>query len=229
MHDALALGYRGVEADFFLVRGQLLVAHDRRDVDARRTLEGMYLRPLRDIVARCGRVLPYGEPFLLNIEAKTKGPDSYHALMKLLARYQDMLTVVRDGVVHPGPIQVVLVGWHPPLEELAREPMRLAAVQWKLTSKTSVAPSQPAHLVRLVSLDYGKTIRWSGQGRPPARARGTLARLMRDRNQVPGRIARVYDLPANGAIYRWLLDSGVDLIGAKNLDTTRSLLAESTP
>src|SRR5688500_18169484 len=38
--DALANGFTSVEADIYLVEGLLLVAHDRKDVDRRKTLEG---------------------------------------------------------------------------------------------------------------------------------------------------------------------------------------------
>ena len=67
LYDALALGYQGVEVDVHLVRGALLVGHGLADVRPTRTLESLYLHPLRAWVERCGRVLP-GRPFLLNIK-----------------------------------------------------------------------------------------------------------------------------------------------------------------
>ena len=44
--DALDHGFTSVEADVFLVDGQLLVAHDPADLDPARTLESLYLDPL---------------------------------------------------------------------------------------------------------------------------------------------------------------------------------------
>jgi hypothetical protein len=37
--DALSLGYQGVEADYVVVRGRVLVAHSRREAEETRTLE----------------------------------------------------------------------------------------------------------------------------------------------------------------------------------------------
>src|SRR5882672_7559979 len=45
--DALERGFCSVEADVWLVNGQLLVAHDLKDGKAERTLRALYLDPLR--------------------------------------------------------------------------------------------------------------------------------------------------------------------------------------
>lgn len=41
LQDALSHGFSSVEADVWLVDGELLVAHDREDVDPSRTLESL--------------------------------------------------------------------------------------------------------------------------------------------------------------------------------------------
>src|SRR5438046_202094 len=45
--DALDHGFCSVEADIFLVDGALLVGHTRLDLKPGRTLEALYLEPLR--------------------------------------------------------------------------------------------------------------------------------------------------------------------------------------
>src|SRR6266550_2676687 len=49
--DALDRGFCSVEADVWLVNGQLLVAHDLKDARPDRTLQALYLDPLRARVA----------------------------------------------------------------------------------------------------------------------------------------------------------------------------------
>ncbi len=225
LYDALSLGYQGVEADFHLVRGRLLVAHDLRDVRSDRTLEALYLRPLLAWVERCGYGLP-DHPLLFNIEAKTEGYDAYHVLVRLLRTYHEILTVVRDGEEVVGPVQVVLVGWHPPLDSLVADRERFVAVQWDITDPASQVPSVPPHLIRLITVDYGKAIGWSGRGLRPAVADSVLTRLIRERDVVPGRLARVHNVPTRASVYRMLLDAGIDLIGTKDLTTSRDMLTE---
>ena len=224
--DALALGYRGVEVDVHLVRGRLLVAHDRLAVTEDRTLEALYLRPLAGWVARCGSILGDGVPLLLNVEIKSGEEHAYRALRRALDAHRGMLTRVVGTEVLAGPVQVVLVGWQPSLDALEREPERLVAAQWAVTGPDARVPDAPAHLIRLVSLDYGRAIGWSGTGvRPPA-AGPVLEAVRRARDAAPGRLARVHNAPVRSSVYRLLFDHGVDLVGTKKLEATRALLED---
>src|SRR5271154_2391532 len=47
LFDALDQGFTSVEADIYLVDGQLLVGHTRSSLKPERTLEKLYLDPLR--------------------------------------------------------------------------------------------------------------------------------------------------------------------------------------
>ena len=48
LFDALAARFGSIEADVFLVDGKLLVAHERKTLTPEKTLEALYLEPLRD-------------------------------------------------------------------------------------------------------------------------------------------------------------------------------------
>ena len=63
LFDALDHGFCSVEADVFLERDQLLVGHTTQDLQPERTLEKLYLDPLRERVrANNGRVYRGSEP-----------------------------------------------------------------------------------------------------------------------------------------------------------------------
>ena len=222
---ALELGYRGVEADIILVDGELRVAHGRDETSPGRTLSALYLEPLRRIVARDGTVLADRTPFQLNVEAKEPGRETYAALREELARYADLLTVVRDGQVQPGPVQVVLVGWFPPLAELAAESPRYAAVQCRWRDLPPGHAALPAHLLRLVSFEYRDEFDWQGEDAPPADFAGRLAAIRATVDAVPGRRLRVLRAPLDRRVYAALLAGGVDLIGTRELERTRRLLS----
>src|SRR5438874_13201724 len=71
--DALERGFCSVEADIFLVDGQLLVGHTRQDLKPGRTLEALYLEPLRKLAkANGGRVYPKGPTIYLLIDVKSE-------------------------------------------------------------------------------------------------------------------------------------------------------------
>jgi hypothetical protein len=227
LHDALALGYRGVEADYVVVQGQLLVAHSRKEADPQRTLETLYLQPLRDRVRRCGRVTLDGSPFLLTIEAKEAGRSGYTALRSALLRYDDILRTVTPAGVRDGPVEVVLVGWHPPLGELAAESLRVVTVQRRIT-RGGADPVDSTGLVGLLSINYGRAFKWRGRGPPPDVDRQMFRRIEDARRSSPGVRIRAYNVPAEPPVYQLLLDSGVDLIGSKDLQRSFAVLCALT-
>lgn len=73
--DALSNGFVSVEADVWLVDGQLLVAHDEVDLDPKRTLESLHRSPARHRQGQGRSVYPgwNGSPQLL---IRTKAPSS---------------------------------------------------------------------------------------------------------------------------------------------------------
>jgi len=226
LFEALELGYRGVEADYYVVDGELLVGHDVDDLQPDRTLEALYLLPLRQRVAQLGTVCADRSVFTLNIESKEPGEDAYRALHDRLHGYADILSVVRDGVETPGPVQVVLVGWHPPLDDLSRQRVRLVSVQAHFADLPEDHAAYPSHLLRMISVAYKTQFTWRGGSRVPARFERRLAAVLTARDAVPGRIVRVFRVPESIHIYRALVRGGVDLIGTKTIVRSHEMLLE---
>src|SRR6266481_2025456 len=109
--DALDHGFCSVEADIYLVDGQLLVAHMRSQVKSERTLEKLYLEPLRERVKKNGgRVYPAGPELVLLIDIKTDWKTTYPALRELLKTYSSMLTTFRVETVETNAIRVIVTG-----------------------------------------------------------------------------------------------------------------------
>jgi hypothetical protein len=75
-----------------------------------------------------------------------------------------------------------------------------------------------------VSLDYGETIRWRGTGELSDEDRRTFQQVTVARSGLPGKPIRAYNVPLGSAIYRLLLDSGVDMIGTTNLIESAEVL-----
>jgi len=223
LYDALELGFRGVEADILLRGGELRVAHDASATRPGRNLEALYLRPLRAIVGQCGHVIAPSTPFLLNVELKERSRAGYDSLIALLERYTDLFETPPADPGGP-PVEIILVGWYPPLADSTPDLWHQVWRQQHITTLSPDSGTQSTTAVRLVSLDYGKTIGWSGRGPLPERAASWLARLRAAKGEGPGRLARAYNVPIDPAVYRLLLEAGVDLIGTKRLLASRQVL-----
>src|SRR5258708_29863697 len=98
LFDALDQGFCSVEADIHLVDGKLLVAHSRSQVKPERTLQALYLDPLRERVRRNGgHVYPGGAELTLLIDIKGDWRTTYPLLREGLKSYADILTTFFDG------------------------------------------------------------------------------------------------------------------------------------
>src|SRR5437868_2943022 len=107
--DALEQGFTSVEADIYLVDGQLLVAHERKYVKPERTLQKLYLEPLRDLVAKNhGSVYPNGARIILLIDVKTDAEPTYAALKPVLKEFAGMLTRFSKNKIETNAVTVIL-------------------------------------------------------------------------------------------------------------------------
>jgi hypothetical protein len=220
LQDALGHGFCSVEADIYLVDGQLLVAHERKDVKPGRTLQVLYLDPLRELVkANGGKVYRDGPPFWLLIDLKTEAKSTYAALHDVLARYADILTTVDGGKVEPRAITVVVSG-NRPKEVLAAQPRRHAGLDGRLADLDS---DVPAHLMPWISDNWGLHFRWKGDGPMPAEERAKLRETVAKAHRH-GRLLRLWATPEKPAVWEELHAAGVDLINTDKLADLQGFL-----
>ena len=225
LFDALDQGFCSVEADIYLIDGRLLVAHDRKDVKPGRTLEGLYLDPLRErATANGGRVFRDGPPFYLLIDVKTGADDTYRALDKVLARYADLLSVTRDGKFEPKAVTVVLSG-NRAKEAITRQPVRYVGIDGRPEDLDSDAP---ADLLPWVSGNWTLSFRWRGDGPMSAAERAKLRELVRKAHDRK-RLVRFWATPETAAVWQELRAAGVDLINTDRLAELRAFLTTDKP
>lgn len=224
LRDALSLGYQGVEADVFLVDGRLQLGHERRAAEEDGSLEGLYLAPLRALVARCGQLTADGQPFLLTLEIKEPSRVTFDSLVALLARYPELFSPGEKQTVATGrssaPVQAVLVGWYP-AGFVDSVPVPLTR-QSRLKHPGGPPPDAADRDVGLVGLDYQNTIgnRWQ----LPAHRRRWVPAIRATKAAFPLLRIRAYHVPVNERVYQQLLDAGVDLIGTLDLARTAQIL-----
>jgi hypothetical protein len=223
--DALSHGFCSVEADLFLVDGKLLVAHDRLQLKAERTLEALYLDPLLERVQdNGGRVYPGGPDFVLLVDFKSADEETYIALDRVLAGYEEMLTVVVQGVVEKKAVTVIVSGnraW----KRISADPTRYAGVDGRLSDLGS---NRTSHLMPLVSDNWEQNFTWLGRGPMPEAERTKLRRIVQEAHQK-GRRVRFWSTPdrqspAREALWSELLAAGVDHIGTDDLDGLQRFL-----
>jgi hypothetical protein len=221
LFDALTYGYRGAEADLFRVGSELLVGHERSELKASRTLIQLYLEPLRQRRRACGHVVSDSIPFLLNIELKEADPEAFRLLVSQLLAYEELFKA--PGPELPPSVQVALVGWWPRGDSDPASWPSFVRVQYQLGPEDTPPGQSFATHIAIVSLDYSKSLTWSGQGTPPPADEEVLASARRLAATYGVQI-RVHHVPEDAHIYTWLFREGVALIGAQDLPRNRTLL-----
>ena len=220
--SALELGFRSVEADVHLVDGRLLVAHDRDSVKAGRTLESLYLAPLRMYIQQHGgRAYPGAHPLMLLIDVKSDSEATYVVLDSVLRRYADILTIYTAGAVVSGPVVAVISGERA-IGTMTRAPVRFAGVDGRLADMER-APRASRSLMPLVSDSWDRITKWKGVGPAPDNVRPDVEHAAQ-RAHAAGQQLRFWGTPDTPAVWELLRDAGVDLIGADDLGALHEFL-----
>lgn len=220
LFDALDHGFCSVEADIWLTADGLLIGHDRKDLRPGRTLQSVYLDPLRERVrAHGGRVYRGGPIFYLLIDVKTDAAETYVALDKALAPYADILTVYRDGKSEPRAVTAILSG-NRAFDVVAKQPTRFVSIDGRLDE---VVSNPPAELYPWISANWTLVFKWNGEGPLPEAEKEKLIEIAR-RTHQQGRKLRFWATPEKEAVWKELLAAGVDYINTDKLDELQRFL-----
>lgn len=105
-----------IEADVFLVDGELYVAHKENEINKARKLRNLYLNPIREqFEMNGGSGYPNGKSFQLLIDLKTDYKETMKVLEQQLLEYRDCFDVKKN----PLAVRVVVSGFLPSPEEFS--------------------------------------------------------------------------------------------------------------
>ncbi|QHK20533.1 hypothetical protein GU243_13225 [Pseudarthrobacter psychrotolerans] len=219
LFDALEHGFTSVEADVWLVDGELLVAHDREDVQPGVTLESMYLDPLEDLVRNQGHsVYPKWDGSLqLLIDIKSDGETTYAAIEQELDEHRAIMSRYSNGTTKTGPVTAVISG-NRPLATMQSMDKRFAFFDGRSSDLTS---GKPAGLMPLISENWTNLFTWKGVGPMPEPERAKLRAYVETAHAAGYRV-RFWATPdqpglARGAMWNELFEANVDHINTDDL------------
>ncbi|AKU16634.1 hypothetical protein [Luteipulveratus mongoliensis] len=222
--DALSHGFTSVEADVWLVDGELYLGHDGPNMSM--TLRRDYLDPLRAIVRRNGHAVYPGwhRGFRLLIDVKSDGPAAYPVLQQQLAAYPELITSWKQGHRRQRPVTAVLSGTLANIVKPTRE-TRWFGFDGRIAN---LPVGSTAEQIPLVSDNWVNHFSWFGVGPMPADQRAKL------HSQVAGLHADGYEVrywntldsagPAREAVWRELLAAKVDVLNTDDLAGLQAFL-----
>jgi hypothetical protein len=224
LFDALDQGFTSVEADIFLKNDQLLIGHSGLDLKPERTLEKLYLDPLRERArANGGRIYRKGPQFYLLIDVKTAAGPTYQRLNEVLSHYADILTTIRDGKIETRAVTAVVSG-NRDKAAMREQKVRYAGLDGRAADLDG---TDSADLMPWISDRWGSLFRWNGEGPMPAAERARLQEMVR-KTHAQGKQLRFWATPEKESFWGELHAARVDLINTDKLAELAAFLRKQT-
>jgi hypothetical protein len=218
--DALANGFSSVEADVFLVNGELLIGHDQSQLRPGKTLTALYLEPLSQrIKAQGGRVQKDAETFYLLIDFKTDGETTYTALKNQLKPYHSLLSAFDDSTTKINALTIIISG-NRPKSTMAKESQRWVGYDGRVSD---LANKPNRHLIPWISDNWRSHFRWDGRGNMPAEEQRKLESLVQQVH-ANGQMLRLWAVPDTPASWTVQQNAGVDFINSDRLEDLAKFL-----
>ncbi|HEV2742658.1 MAG TPA: phosphatidylinositol-specific phospholipase C/glycerophosphodiester phosphodiesterase family protein [Rubrobacter sp.] len=235
LHDALESGFKSVEADVWLIDGELVVSHDDprlpTTAEPKGTLESLYLKPLRERVRENGGNVYEGDRdyFTLLVDIKSEAEPTYRALHRELKKHQRMLTTFKRDDVEDGAVTAIVSG-NRPREFMEGQRTRYAAYDGRIPDDLG---NSPQTFVPLVSQNWTRLFTWQGVGPMPEAEREKLREIVTTAH-ANGQRVRFWATPempdaARDAVWQELIAAEVDYINTDNLDALEAFLLANDP
>jgi hypothetical protein len=220
LFDALDQGFVSIEADIWLLDGELYVAHDKKGIMNERRLDNLYLQPLAELFRKSkGSIFTTEHALLLLIDIKSDGEQTYQVLQEVLEEYREAFSHhLSDG----SPALMIVLSGNRPIEKVRGDRHRQVSIDGRIAEMNNEYGS----LVTLVSENWRKHFSWNGTGMMPDNERSKLRAIVAKVHKANAKL-RFWATPENENVWRVLREEGVDLIGTDQLQRLRLFLTSS--
>lgn len=196
--QAYTYGLQSIEIDLVLKDNQLYVAHDIKQINTNRTLETLYLNPLKQAID-----LSIGQPNNLSflIDLKSDPYKSLELLLPVLKNY--------ESIINKYNISFVISGEKPDLAVFKNTPKYIFIDYQSLDFSKEFIWDK----VAMVSLDFSKYSKWNGKGRLIEKDKKLLEQVI-DSVHKAGKPIRFWATPDGKTAWNAFYELGVDIINS---------------
>lgn len=195
--NALAAQATSIEVDVFLSNGKLLVGHELYELNEQKTIERLYLEPLKESIAR-GYV--ENSTLQLLVDIKTDALTTLNAIVTTLKGY--------PTIINTKNITITISGNRPPPAAFVNYPEYISF------DYQSLAPINDAKVLKkisMVSLSFAQFSEWNGKGRLTAKDYTTVAGVIAKAHALH-KPFRFWATPDSKSAWKAFVDMGVDFI-----------------
>jgi hypothetical protein len=206
-------GFGSIEADIFLEKGELIVAHDTIQLKQGRTLDKLYLQPLRDCIEENkGNVyIDNRQELILLVDIKTAAVPTLQKLVEKLEQYPSLTSSAS--------LRIVISGNRPQPEEYASWP---AWISFDGEFGHDYTPDQWKR-IGLMSGNFAKYSGWKGETGWPGQEKKVIENLVSAAHSS-GKKIRFWNAPDTQYSWSAFLSMGIDYINTDHIEAISSFL-----
>jgi alkaline phosphatase len=197
-------GFGSIEADVYERNGQLFVSHEEKYIDASRTLEALYLKPLLKKKTT--------DTLQLMIDFKTPGEPTMKALVNILKRYPQITS---------NPSIVITISGEQPAPALWAQYPSFIHFDGKRYEQYTKAQ---AARIPMYSADIKLFTNWNGKGIIVKPERDNLQHWI-DSVHAIGKKVRLWGVADNVNSWKTQMSMGADYIGTDQLEALSDFLS----
>ena len=198
--DAFSAGCASIEVDVILQEGGLMVAHERESIQAPRTFENLYLKPIQQGVD-LGLIKEFN--FHLLVDIKTEAYSTLDLLVKQTQPYSPILYSPEN----PRGLKLIISGGRPKAADYVKYP---SWIFFDYQSKELTA-ELPWEKIGMVSLSFPRFSLWNGKGRMVESQRQQVQAFI-DLVHSFDRPVRFWASPDGKTAWRAFHEMGIDYI-----------------
>ena len=206
--------YGSIEADVFERNGQLFTAHTEETIRPDRTLEKLYLQPLREQIKKNGGTAYKNskDTLQLMIDFKTTGVPTMKALVKILDRYPD---ITKNPTV-----VITISGDQPALALWAQYPDYIHFDGKRGFAYTAAQEKR----IPMYSVDIKQFTNWNGKGLIVKEERTKIQGWVDSVHQA-GKKVRFWGMADNVNTWKTQMNMGVDYLGTDLVEEMANFLS----
>jgi len=198
--DAYSAGCASIEVDVILQDGGLMVAHEKESIQAPRTFESLYLKPIQQGVD-LGLIKEFN--FHLLVDIKTEA----YSTLDLLVKQTQPYAAILYSPENPRGLKLIISGGRPKTDDYSKYP---SWVFFDYQSKELTA-ELPWEKIGMVSLSFPRFSVWNGKGRMVESQRQQLQAFI-DLVHTFDRPVRFWASPDGKTAWRAFHEMGIDYI-----------------
>ena len=200
-YGAFRAGAASIEADVFLVDGQVMLGHDS---PTRRSVRESYLNPIREAFRKNGgSVYPKGRGLQLLVDLKDGAPSLVALQQRIEAEYKECFDVRHN----PGAARLVITG-----DKIKPNEFRLYADFVFFDSRPGAElTDEQLERVAMVSDYFGSYSKWKGNGTMKAEDQQKLSKVI-EQAHAKGKKVRFWAFPDNPNAWRTAVEMGIDFV-----------------